>query len=323
MPHVTSRRRFFGLLALGSTALLSAPRRALALARPGRPRRRKKKDEEAWLDGKGMCVFPFAAERLPETAGGFATAMEQGYRRSLRLPRDAPVVETSGGTYPVVDAIRIDFSGAVVDSKKEGRKPSDRYLTHHALDAGRLEVLGQQMTVEDVRLSIGMTASDARLLMARDKRGKPLLVLGDAKDGRMTFEMTVAGAERLLHIAVAKGGRAYGLSVDDARLKLTVEDGRTVRVDLKLFTRLGVAPAGLRFRARLDIDERLDGTLSQLSCSGDEILGPLISGLIAPFLKQYNGKTRPLMNFPATEMRLHDIRITADQTIRVTADFGS
>ena len=219
--------------------------------------------------------------------------------------------------------MKVDFCDAVVDTKKEGRKPSDKYLTVHALDAGRLDVHGQRVMVEDVRFDIGMPASDARLLLARDKRGKPLLVLGDAKAGRMTFEITRDGAERLLHVAAAKGGRPYGLTVDEARLKLAVEDGRTIRVDLKLFTRFGIAPAGLRFRARLDIDERLDGTLSELSCTGDEILGPLISGLIAPFLKKYNGKTRPLMNFPATDMRLRDIRITADQSIRATADFGS
>ena len=316
MPLITSRRRLFGLLA----AVACFPRAALAK----RPRQfQKPKEREAWIDGKGMCVFPFADERLPRTADAFAASMDRGYRRSLTLPEDHAIVETAGGTYPIVDRIRIDFCNAVVDPNKEGRKPSDKHLAVHALDAARLEVLGHQMSVEGARVSIDMTATDARLLFTRDKRKRPLLVLGDATDGRMSLETSLDDVERLLLAAARKGAGRYGLRVDRTRLRMTVEDGRSVRVDLKLFTRVGFVPAGLRFRARLDIDDRLDGTLSGLSCKGDEVLGPLVSGLIQPFLKKYNGKTRPLMNFPSTDMRLRDIHITADQTVRVTADFGS
>ena len=332
MSHITSRRQFFGLIFAGSLAVLLHPSAALAHARrkqqrgaaPAQRRRfGKAKEREAWVDGKGMCVFPFAADRLPDTADAFAAAMERGYRRSLKLPADTEVVRTTGDAYPFVESMKVDFCDAVVDTKKEGRKPSDKYLTVHALDADRLEVLGHRMAVEGAEVNIGMTAAGARLLLARDKQGKPLLVLGDAREGRMTFDMRLDDVEKLLLAAARKGGRAYGLSVDRTRLRMTVENRRTIRVDLKLFTRVAIAPAGLRFRARLDIDDRLDGTLSELSCTGDEVLGPLISGLISPVLKKYNGKTRPLMNFPATDMRLRDIRITADQSIRATADFGS
>ena len=104
---------------------------------------------------------------------------------------------------------------------------------------------------------------------------------------------------------------------------MDVQDGRTVRVDLKLSTRFAFAPAGLHFRARLDIDDDLRGRLSELSCTGDEVLGPLISGLIQPFLAKYNGKTRPLMTFPKTGMRLQGVEIVADERVRLTANFGS
>ena len=103
----------------------------------------------------------------------------------------------------------------------------------------------------------------------------------------------------------------------------TVLDGRTIRVHLKLSTRVGFIPAGLHFRARMDIDDNLNGRLSELSCTGDEALGPLIGGLIQPFIEKYNGTTRPLMNFPATNIRLRGVEIVAEQTIRVSAAFGS
>jgi hypothetical protein len=280
-------------------------------------------EEKAWINGKGMCVFPFADDRLPDTADDFAAAMERGYRKALKLPDDAKVVTTAGGTYPIVESLRIDVCDAVVKDPENKRKPSDRQLAIHGLDAARFEFVGRGMTVERSTMNLAMSATDARLLFTRDKDGKPLLVLGSAKQGHVSAEMSLDDVEALLLAAARKGSRAYGLSVERTRLKMTVEDNRTVRVDLKLFTRVGFVPAGLRFRARLDINDDLTAKLSGLSCSGDDVLGPLIGGLVHPFLARYNGTTRPLMNFPQTEMRLRGVQITADDTIRVAADFGN
>jgi hypothetical protein len=293
-------------------------------ARPRKNPFEKPKEEKAWINGKGMCVFPFADERLPDTADDFAAAMERGYRRALKLPdEDAKVVTAAGGTYPIVDSLRIDVCDSIIKNPENKRKPSDRQLPIHGLDAARFEFLGRGMVVEQSTVNLSLTATDARLLFTRDKDGKPLLMLGSTKAGHFSAEMTLDDVEALLLAAARKGSRAYGLTVDRTRLRLTVEDGRTVRVDLKLFTRVGFVPAGLRFRARLDINDDLTARLSELSCTGDDVLGPLIGGLIQPFFARYNGTTRPLMNFPQTEMRLSGIQITADDTIRVAADFGN
>jgi hypothetical protein len=298
---------------------------AHALAAKPHAKASKPKEEKAWINGKGMCVFPFAADGLPDNADDFAAAMERGYRKALKLPDDSSIVTAEGGaSYPKVESLRIDVCDAVIDPDRKARKPSDRKPTAPALDAAHLEMLGHRMSVERATVNMDVVATDARLLLARDEKGKPLLVLGSAKQGRMSLEVTLDDVERLLLVAARKGGRPYGLAVDRARLNMTVdENGRTIEVDLKLWTRFGVVPAGLRFRARLDIDENLNGKLTNLNCSGDEVLGPLISGLIRPFLAKYDGKTRPLMNFPATDMRLRAIDIAADRSIRVKADFGN
>jgi hypothetical protein len=295
-------------------------------AKPHRPPKfERSKEEKAWINGKGMCVFPFAADELPDTADDFAAAMARGYRRSLKLPHeDAPIVVAAGGTYPAVESLKIDVCDAQIYPERKGRTPSDRQLAIHGLDAAHFELLGHRMSMEHATLNLDMTATDARLLFTRDANGKPLLMLGAAKAGRVKFEVTLDDVERMLRAEADRAARPYGLDVSRARLKMAVDgDGRTVRVDLKLSTRLGFVPAGLRFRARLDIDDDLRGRLSELSCTGDEVLGPLISGIISPFLARYNGKTRPLMNFPATDMRLRGVDIVADHSIRLAADFGN
>jgi hypothetical protein len=290
-----------------------------------RPKFKRPEEPKAWI--KGTCVFPFAADRVPDTADDFAAAMARGYRRALELPDDsAPVVVASGGRFPFVDSLTIDVCDAVVPDPDKKRKPSDRELKLHGVDAARLELLGKHMTVADAKdasVDLSLTATDARLLFTRDPDGKPLLMLGGAKHGRMSVETTFHDVEQLLLAAARKGGRKYGLSVDAARLRMTVEGARSVRAHLKLSTRVGFIPAGLHFRARLDIDDDLNGKLSGLSCTGDEVLGPLIGGLVQPFFDKYNGTTRPLMNFPTTDMRLRAFEITAADTIRFVADFGN
>jgi hypothetical protein len=321
---VVSPRHVAFVAALGSLLLLlTSATQAATAARP-HAKAEKPKEPKAWVNGKGMCVFPFAAEDLPDNAGDFAAAMSRGYRKAIKLPDDSSVVTAEGGVYPKVDSLKIDVCDAVIDPERKARKPSDRKPTAPALDAAHFEMLGHRMSVERAIVNMDLTATDARLLLAQDDKGKPLLVLGGAKNGRMSMEVTLDDVERLLLVAARKGGRSYGLAVDRARLDITVDEtGHVVRVDLKLSTRLGPVPAGLRLRARLDIDDKLNGKLSELAVTGDDVLGPLMSGLIRPFLAKYNGTTRPLMNFPATEMRLRGIEIAADRSIRVKADFGN
>ena len=65
-------------------------------------------------------------------------------------------------------------------------------------------------------------------------------------------------------------------------------------------------------------------TLSGLTCSGDNVLGPLISGIIRPGLKKHEGQTRPLVKFPLGTMHLRDAQIsTVNETVKLTATFGS
>jgi hypothetical protein len=318
-----SRHRVAAIAALGSLLLLTTSTAQVLAAKPS-AKPQKPKEPKAWINGKGMCVFPFAAEDLPDNAGDFAAAMSRGYRKALKLPEDSSVVVAEGGVYPKVDTLKIDVCDAVIDPERKARKPSDRKPTSPALDAAHFEMLGHRMSVERATVNMDLVATDARLLLAKDDKGKPLLVLGGASSGRMSMEVSLDDVERLLLIAARKGGRPYGLAVDRARLNMIVDEtGHVVRVDLKLSTRFGVVPAGLRFRARLDIDDNLNGKLSELAVSGDDVLGPLMSGLIRPFLAKYDGKTRPLMNFPATDMHLRGIDIAADRSLRVKADFGN
>jgi hypothetical protein len=332
--HFAPRERKIGatvsrLLTTIAVACLFAGSLAHA-AQAGKPRNpgAKPSDEQkAWINARGMCVFPFAAEKLPDNSDDFTAAMERGYRKSLKLSQDGDekIVVAEGGSYPNVKSLKIDVSDSVVLNPDRKRNPSKRAEAVPGIDASKFEFIGKGMSMEKALVDVTLSASDAKLMLTRDdKDNKPLLFLGRASEGRINIEIAHKDAERLLLAAARKGGKGYGLNVDKTKLELTVDpNGRTIFVVWKLFTRFGPAPAGLKFKAQLDIDDKLNGQLSHLSCSGDDVLGPLMSGLIRPFLAKYNGKTRPLMTFPKTEIRLRAINIASDDSIRITVDFGT
>lgn len=302
----------------GSSAAVAKPREGAAKA-PDEPK--------AWINARGMCVFPFASEKLPDNSDDFAAAIERGYRKVLKLSQDEDekIVVAEGGSYPSVQSLKIDVSDAVVLNPDRKRNVSKKAEAIPGIAASKLEFVGKGMSMEKALVDVTLTASDAKLLLTRDdKDNKPILFLGHASEGRINIEVGHKDAEKLLLAAARKGGKGYGLNVDKTKLEVTVDpNGRTVYVVWKLFTHFGPAPAGLKFKAQLDIDEKLNGQLSHLSVSGDDVLGPLMSGLIRPFLAKYNGKTRPLMTFPKTEIRLRALSIASDDSIRITADFGT
>ena len=97
---------------------------------------------------------------------------------------------------------------------------------------------------------------------------------------------------------------------------------RSLLFDLHLSTIVGFIPAGMRFTARMDIDDRMNGTISNLDCQGDEALGPLIVGLIRPTLNRYNNTTRPLISFPSGHIHLTDVQFQAGEHVEMTAKFS-
>ena len=79
----------------------------------------------------------------------------------------------------------------------------------------------------------------------------------------------------------------------------------------------------MSFSAHVKVDDAMDAQLSNLKCDGDQVLGPIIVGLLRPFLAKYEGKTRPLIGFPTPNIRLRDVSVTADNSVHLNTTFSS
>lgn len=300
---------------------------ALALAGgcASKPKARTPKPPKPWLNAKSLVLFPMTKSIPPRTPEMLASSMEQAWGTRLDVPEGSDLVRIEGvEAYPHVGAMTIDLSDVSIPSKSKERKLKPRGGPEGAVTVGNLELVARPLLVERARFVIAMSASDAKLEIRRDKKGQPMLALAGAEDGKVSLEVSKKDIDRLLLQSARDAAGKYGVAVDRTKLKLDMIDGKSLRVDLKVNLRVaGVLPAGLHFKARMDIDDQLNGRITKLTCEGDQLLGPLISSVIDPALSKYEGKKRPLVGFAFGKMKLKDLQIDVEDGFKVEAAFGN
>jgi hypothetical protein len=283
------------------------------------------KPPKPWMRAQSLCIFPMSRSIAAQTPEMLASSMEKGWGERLNVPDGSDLVRIDGAeAYPHVASMTIDLSDVSVPTRRKDQKLKPVGKAETVLRVENLEFIARPLLVEKAKLQIAMTATDARLDLRRDKRGRPMLTLSGAENGRVTMEVSKKDVDALLLQNARESAGKYGVAVDKVKLKLDVVDRRSLRVDVKINVRVGgLLPAGLRFRARMDVDDELNGKITRLSCEGDQLLGPLISSIINPQLDKYEGKKRPLVGFVFGKMRLHDLSMESGDTFKVNAGFGN
>lgn len=284
-----------------------------------------RKPPKPWIGTRSMCIFPMAQAPSPGDPGAIADAMTAGWRERLVVPEGRRLVQIEGAEhYPAFEAMHIDLSDVVVHYENDRKQKLRPYgQPHGSLRVENLEFVADPLLLGEAKLLMYMKVTDARLDVRRDRRGRSMLTLADARDGTLQLEVPKQDIDALLLFAARKMAGQFGVSIDKTDLKLDVVESRVIKLDLKLNTRLGFLPAGLRFKARIDIDDRLDGTITRLNCEGDQLLGPLISAVVNPVLDKYEGKKKPLVGFEWGDIKLHDVTMASGESFRLEANFGS
>jgi hypothetical protein len=280
-------------------------------------------DQKAWMEAKNVCQFPLGEGRMPEDAHELSVALNEGWKRNIVLPDPQKAVTITGGTYPTINTFRIDFSEGQLrpSTSKEKTVLNDRVEKN--LQVEHLEVRGQPVLLQKSKLNMKLVAEGAQLDMERDRHGKPVMLLTQAKSGTLEFDVTRADAEALLLKNAREMGSHYGVTIEKIELTVVPETPRSVQATLYVETKVALIPAGMLFQAHVTIDNSMNAKISGLTCDGDEALGPLIVHFLRPSLARYNGKTKPLVAFPTKNMHLRDVAVRVDDSLHLSAAFGS
>jgi len=284
----------------------------------------KAKKGGAWFNARNFVAFPLADDAaLPTDPAALTRSITRGWKRSplnlANAPADPIVL---AGRFPSLDAMRVDLSNVEFDSKRKSAKVADKAKTLRTLGVADLQLSASPVRVGPSRLSFGVAASDATFAVKRDRAGKPLMTMTDARAGRVEFAMTKADVERLLLHSARENAAKLGFNVTDVKLAISADSDREARGELDVRTKFAFIGANLHFTGRVTIADDMTARVTDLTCEGDDVLGPVVVGLLRPALAKVNNQTKPVVAFPSTKLKLTDVRLSVDDTIRVTAAFG-
>ena len=267
-------------------------------------------------------MFPLAGKGFPGSKDEFANAIREALSNYLTFPRKNSIVTTEGGTWPDIRRARLDLSGARVNGEQLPMPPRPEGKRQPGITVSQLEVVGQPLLFQSSQLNLSLKASGVRFDFARDTEGKPMLVLKDADKGHIDVEIGRDDIQSLLRVAATAAAKQHGVVVQDLQVNLQSQGPRSIGGDVRIKAKKLVMSGTMHVCGRVDIDDDLVATLSNLSASGEGVIGTMVAGFLSHKLKQNDGKRIPLMAFSLGDVSLHDVDIKTDRGLEVTADFG-
>ena len=268
-------------------------------------------------------MFPLSGKNFPTDPQVLADSIREALAAVLSLPDGGKAVKVEGAELPQLKRIKVDLSGAEISATEPPPKPKPSGKRTPGLHVTSLEVVGHPIKYEKNKLDLTLKARDVSCDFARDKKGNAMLVLADAREGSVEAKMSKADIEALLKRVAEELAKEQKVTVQDLKLTLTSSGPRSVAADVRITARKMLVSGTIVLKGRLDVDDELNATLSELSASGDGMVGSMVAGLVHKKVKPHEGRVIPLMAFSLGDVALRDLKITVKKDVQVNAAFGS
>lgn len=268
-------------------------------------------------------MFYLGGSNFPATRETLAAAVTEGLRELLVLPSGREVVRIEGGNFPAFDRVTVDLTAARSDADRLPPELRGAGQRRDGVFAARLEVAGHPLYLHQAAVDLSVSAADARFDYDRDSAGRPLLMLQQARDGRVTIQIKKQDLDSLVLVAAREAASRQGVQVVDTQTTLTQFDARSVAVDVRVKVKKMFISTTVTLRGKLRVDDTLNARVFDLACTGEGMLGELASGILRPHIQMINGQTFPLTALSLGEVRLHDLAMQVGDSVKVTAAFGS
>ena len=264
-------------------------------------------------------MFPLKTEHFPGNAAELKRLLEESVRDLFNLGGDS--VELREKAYPHLETLNISLDGARLPDRPPPL-PTVSGTPVPALSVDSFRIEGAGMQVGSATIDFNLVAHDLQLHHATDRDGQVLLLLQTAAQGHIETSIATSDLEALIaNVARAEAGK-HGVNIDSVQLSLRSYGSRSLSAEVRLRAKKLFVSASLRITGQLDLDEQLTAKISGLDCVGDGAIASVACGILKPHLQKLDGREFPLMSLPLGEVRLHDVRITANEKLAVTAEFG-
>jgi hypothetical protein len=258
---------------------------------------------------------------FPSPRGELAEALDDALHRFVEKP--GQIVDLRSRVFPLVDEIRINLDGAIVDSsppppvKVEGE-------TSRAFEASLVTINGRRISVYSVPIDLRSEMRDVSFNKGFDANGDAVLVLQRARDGHLVMSAVQLELEQAIIRLVGAKARLYGIDLEKVRLSMRARGRRSLAADIYVEAKKFFARAKIDIYAQVDISNDFVVKVSQLKCKGDGKLGSFACATLQPAFQRLLEKSFPLKSIPLLgEIELRDIHVAVADTVELTVDFGS
>jgi hypothetical protein len=257
---------------------------------------------------------------FPSPRGDLAESLDNALHRFVEKP--GQIVDLRSRVFPLVDEIRVNLDGAIVDSappplaKAEGE-------TSLAFETSLVTINGRKISVGGVPLDLRTELHDVVFDKGFDANRDAVLVLRRARDGRLVLSASQLELEQAFVRIVGAKARLYGIDLERVRLAMRARGRRSLAADIQVWAKKFFARAKVDIYAQLDITNEFVVSIAQLKCKGDGKLGSFVCKTLQPLFQRLLEKSFPLKSIPLGEIQLRDIHVAVADTVDLTVYCGS
>jgi hypothetical protein len=269
-------------------------------------------------------MFPLAGKSYPQSPDDLERAINDALFNVFRLNGKKSGAHVEATRFPNIKSIKIDLDDAKIDADKPPPKPIP---TGKHREPGpkveKLDLSAQPIHYEKAKLNLKLNATGLKFDFDKDKKGNPLLVLTDAKTGKVDAKISKNDIEYLVRQAATHAAKQQGITLQDLDLNLKSAGPRSVAADVKVKARKLLMTGTIHIAGQLDIDDQLNATISNLSATGEGIVGSAAAAILQKKIQPLNGTTVPLMTFSLGDISLRDLKLDLKKDLHITASFGT
>jgi len=265
-------------------------------------------------------MFPLFTNRFPSSASDLERLLNRSLQR-LFITKEEPAM-VRDKAYPDLEEISISLDGAQLPDNPQRPAAIPRNASP-ALRVDQLTVNARPFVIGQANLHLSLLARNVRFVQGADADQQLALALENAADGTLEVSITKADLGDLVAQVAQQQAGKQGITVEAATIELRPNNQHSVTAQIQLRIRKLFVSASLNLAGQLDLNDRLNLRLSGLNCTGTGAMATIACSILNPYLHKIESKEFPLMVLPIGEIHLRDVRLTVNEKVKVTAEFGA
>ena len=261
-------------------------------------------------------MLPLAGQDFPTSLETFVAALRNGFAGRGVSVRDVRI----DGEWPRIAELAVDLSGAQIS--RATRVPQAATEPQPGVSIARLAITAAPLSFETTPLSLDLRAQDAVCAFVRDAGDEPMLQLMSAGSGAVAVEAQRTDLETTLKDFAAAALAKQGAEVKSARLELNDRGPRSLGFCAEVTAKAFLMKARVAVTGHLDVDDDLNLRVRDLATSGDGMIASLAGGFLRPRFAEIEKRVIPLAAFSVAGVKLHGVRISGGNSLRIEAQFG-